>query len=171
MNNGAPNPSFTPTRPATFCSPHQKPNLRVMRRQNRAALGYGREHTHSILSMALREFSNEMRLYGACKWDPWTEIVLPAFIASMRASDIACARVDDGSADLGDVEEGSPQDLAIRADAQERFADVILQHKKLQQAEEKLENTSVANKRARKRVCAKVNRAKVSISMAIRRCP
>jgi hypothetical protein len=74
-----------------------------MRRQNRAALGYGREHTHSILSMALREFSNEMRLYGACKWDPCTEIVLPAFIASMRASDIACARVDDGSADLGDV--------------------------------------------------------------------
>ncbi len=68
-----------------------------MRRQNRAALGYGCEHTHSILSMALREFSNEMRLYGACKWDPWTEIVLPAFIASTRASDIACARVDDGS--------------------------------------------------------------------------
>ena len=74
-----------------------------MRRQNLAVLGYGREHAHSILSMALREFSNEMRLYGACKWDPWTEIVLPAFIASMRASDIACARVDDGSADLGDV--------------------------------------------------------------------
>src|SRR6201985_966336 len=37
----------------------------------------------------------------------------------------------DSAADLGDVEEGSPQDLAIRADAQERFADVILQHKKL----------------------------------------
>ena len=53
--------------------------------------------------MALREFSNEMRLYGACKWDPWTEIVLPAFIASMRASDIVCARVDDRSADLDDV--------------------------------------------------------------------
>ena len=77
----------------------------------------------------------------------------------------------DSAADLGDVEEGSPQDLAIRADAQERFADVIVQHKKLQQVEEKLENTAVANKRARKRLCAKVNRAKVSISMAIRRCP
>src|SRR5262249_15777472 len=47
-----------------FCSPYQKPSLLVMRRQNLAALGYGREHTHSILSMALREFSNEMRLYG-----------------------------------------------------------------------------------------------------------
>ena len=96
-------PSFAPTRARASCLPYQKPNLLVMRRQNRAALGYGCEHTHSILSMALREFSNEMRLYGACKWDPWTEIVLPAFIASTRASDIACARVDDGSADLGDV--------------------------------------------------------------------
>jgi hypothetical protein len=53
--------------------------------------------------MALREFSNEMRLYGACRWEPSTEIAPPAFIASMRASDIACARVDDGSADLGVV--------------------------------------------------------------------
>ena len=77
----------------------------------------------------------------------------------------------DSVADLGDVEEGSPQDLAIRTDAQERFADVSVQHKKLQQAEEKLENTPVANKRPRKRLCAKVNRAKVSISMSIRRCP
>ena len=83
--------------------PYQKPNLLVMRRQTLAALGYGREHTHSILSMALREFSNEMRLYGACRWDPSTEIMLPAFIASMSASDIACARVDNGSADLDDV--------------------------------------------------------------------
>ncbi len=67
----------------------------------------------------------------------------------------------DGVADLGDVEEGSPQDLAIRADASERFADVIVQQKKLQQMEEKLEATPVANKKPRKRICAKLNRAKV----------
>jgi RNA polymerase primary sigma factor len=77
----------------------------------------------------------------------------------------------DGVADLGDVEEGSPQDLAIRADASERFADVIVQQKKLQQMEEKLEATPVANKRPRKRICAKLNRAKVGTSIAIRRCP
>src|SRR5579871_3056816 len=77
----------------------------------------------------------------------------------------------DGVADLGDTEEGSPQDLAIRSDASERFADVIIQHKKLQQLEEKLETTPVANKRPRKKLCAKVNRAKVGASMAIRRCP
>src|SRR5262249_10821905 len=86
-----------------FCSPYQKPNLRVMRRQNLAALGYGREHAHSILSMALREFSNEMRLYGGCRGGPPTEIALPAFLSSVRDPDIACARVDNGSTDLDDV--------------------------------------------------------------------
>ena len=103
VNNGAPDCELPTDAGLAPFAHYQKPNLLVMRRQNLAALGYGREHTHSILSMALREFSNEMRLYGGCKWDPSTEIALPAFIASMRASDVACARVDNGSADLGDV--------------------------------------------------------------------
>ena len=77
----------------------------------------------------------------------------------------------DGVADLGDTEEGSPQDVAIRTDAAERFADVIVQHKKLQQLEEKLETSPIANKKPRKRLCAKLNRSKVATSIAIRRCP
>jgi hypothetical protein len=44
--------------------------LRVRFRQNRLTLGYGRSQTHSTRSMALREFSNEIRLYGACRWEP-----------------------------------------------------------------------------------------------------
>jgi hypothetical protein len=48
----------------------KKGRLRVRRRQNLAALGYGRAHAHSILSMALREFCNEIRLYGDCRWEP-----------------------------------------------------------------------------------------------------
>src|SRR5262249_23600028 len=103
MNNGARDRALPRARPRAFCSPYQKPSLLVTRRQNLAALGYGREHAHSILSMALREFSNEMRLYGGWRWDPPAAIAPPAFIASMRASDIACARVDNGSADLDDV--------------------------------------------------------------------
>src|SRR5579871_2021854 len=43
-------------------------------------------------------------------------------------------------ADLGDVEEGSPADLKIRADASKLFGEVIVLYKKLQQLEEKLEN-------------------------------
>src|SRR5262249_38062349 len=48
----------------------KKRRLRVRRRQNLAALGYGRAHAHSILSIALREFCNEIRLYGDWRWEP-----------------------------------------------------------------------------------------------------
>jgi len=74
-------------------------------------------------------------------------------------------------ADLGDVEEGSPADLKVRADAAKQFADVTLLHKKLVMLEEKVDATPIANKKPRKRLCAKLNRAKVETSLAIRRCP
>jgi len=74
-------------------------------------------------------------------------------------------------ADLGDVEEGTPADIKVRTDAAKQFADVSVLYKKLTQLEEKVEQTAVANKRARKRLCAKLNRAKVETSLAIRRCP
>jgi hypothetical protein len=48
--------------PAPLPNDQKKRRPRVRRRQNLAALGYGRAHAHSILSMALREFSNEIRL-------------------------------------------------------------------------------------------------------------
>ena len=73
--------------------------------------------------------------------------------------------------DLGDVEEGSPADLKVRAEAQKQFAEVIALYKKLTQLEEKLEATPVANKRPRKKLCGKVNRARVETSLAIRRIP
>jgi len=74
-------------------------------------------------------------------------------------------------ADLGDVEEGSPADLKVRADASKLFADVIVLHKKQQLLEEKVEATPLANKKPRKRLLGKFNRAKVETSLAIRRCP
>ena len=73
--------------------------------------------------------------------------------------------------DLGDVEEGTPADLEVRAEAARQFADVGLLHKKLQQLEDKVETTAVANKKPRKRLCARLNRAKVETSQAIRRVP
>src|SRR5258708_4845222 len=73
--------------------------------------------------------------------------------------------------DLGDVEEGSPADIKVRNDAAKHFADIIILHKKLNQLQEKVELTPVANKKPRKRLCARLNRAKVETSLAIRRCP
>jgi RNA polymerase primary sigma factor len=74
-------------------------------------------------------------------------------------------------ADLGDVEEGTPADVKVRAEAAKQFADVAILHKKQLQLEEKFQNTPVANKKPRRRVLAKLNRARVETSLAIRRCP
>src|SRR5262245_54059877 len=56
--------------PTLLPNDQKKRRLRVRRRQNLAAPGYGCAHAHSILSMALREFSNEIRLYGDWRWEP-----------------------------------------------------------------------------------------------------
>jgi RNA polymerase primary sigma factor len=77
----------------------------------------------------------------------------------------------EGVVDLGDVEEGTPADMKVRAEAQKQFSDVIVLSKKLQQLTDKVEATPVANKRPRKRLNAKLNRAKVETSLAIRRIP
>ena len=74
-------------------------------------------------------------------------------------------------ADLGDVEEGTPADLEVRADAIRQFSDVGLLHKKLQTLVDKVETTAIVNKKSRKRLCARLNRAKVETSQAIRRVP
>jgi RNA polymerase primary sigma factor len=73
--------------------------------------------------------------------------------------------------DLGDVEEGTPADVKMRAEAARLFSDVVALYHKLQQLEEKVEATPIANKKPRKRLCAKLNRAKVETSLAIRRVP
>jgi RNA polymerase primary sigma factor len=74
-------------------------------------------------------------------------------------------------ADLGDVEEGSPADLKVRAEAAKQFADVIILYKKLQQLQDKVDSTPASNKKPRKRLCARLDRAKVETSLAIRRVP
>jgi RNA polymerase primary sigma factor len=74
-------------------------------------------------------------------------------------------------ADLGDVEEGTPDDLKVRADATNQFNDVAVLYKKLQQLEDRVATTPLANKKPRKRLMLKLSRAKVETSMAIRRVP
>ena len=77
----------------------------------------------------------------------------------------------DNVVDLGDVEEGSPQDEKRRADVKQYFADVVALHRKRQQLAEKLEALPLANKKARKKCVGKLGRAKVETSQAIRRIP
>jgi RNA polymerase primary sigma factor len=74
-------------------------------------------------------------------------------------------------ADLGDVEEGTPADIKVRTDAARQFADVGVLYRKLEQLEARVEATPITNKKPRKRLTGKLNRAKVETSMAIRRVP
>jgi RNA polymerase primary sigma factor len=77
----------------------------------------------------------------------------------------------DSLVDLGDLEEGTPADLKRRAELQKYFTDVFLLHKKVQQLTDKVEATPVSNRKQRKRVCSRLNRGKVELSLAIRRIP
>ena len=77
----------------------------------------------------------------------------------------------EGVADLGDVEEGTPADVKVRTDAVKQFNDVAVFYRKLQQLEDKVAVTPTANKKPRKRLLAKLSRAKVETSIAIRHVP
>src|SRR5262249_22756396 len=82
---------------------HQKNMPFLMRLQRLAALGWCKPaQVCSICSIALREFSKEMRLFGGLRSVPSTETALPAFIASMRSAGNASARVENSSSDLGE---------------------------------------------------------------------
>ena len=74
-------------------------------------------------------------------------------------------------ADLGDVEKGTPADIQVRIDAAKQFADVEILHRKIEQLEARFEATPITNEKPRKRLVGRLNRAKVEISMAIRRVP
>jgi len=77
----------------------------------------------------------------------------------------------DNLVDLGDPEESTLTDTKRRGELKQLFADVVVLHKQQQQIGEKLEATALSNKRVRRRLCSKLNRAKVETSQAIRRVP
>jgi RNA polymerase primary sigma factor len=77
----------------------------------------------------------------------------------------------DGLVDLGDLEEGTLADTKRRGELKQLFADVVVLHKKQEQAQEKFDATGLSNKRARRRQCSKLNRTKVETSLSIRKIP
>jgi RNA polymerase primary sigma factor len=77
----------------------------------------------------------------------------------------------DNVVDLGDLEEGTLADTKRRNELRQLFTDVSLLHKKQEQLQEKVEATPLSNKRLRRKLCSKLNRAKVETSLAIRKNP
>jgi RNA polymerase primary sigma factor len=77
----------------------------------------------------------------------------------------------DDVVDIGDVEEGTPQDLEKRSDLLKLFSELITHYRKLQQLTDKLETVPLAMKRQRKRLCNRLNRTRIEVSLGIRRIP
>src|SRR5712691_5835284 len=77
----------------------------------------------------------------------------------------------DNFVDLGDAEEGSPADTKKQAEVRNEFAEIIALQRKQQQLADKLEDVPLSNKKLRRRWQGKLNRAKVEMSLAIRRLP
>jgi RNA polymerase primary sigma factor len=77
----------------------------------------------------------------------------------------------DNLVDLGDLEEGMLAYRKRRGELIQLFADAVVLRKKQHQLEEKLEATALSNERVRRRLCSKLNRAKVETSLAIRKIP
>src|SRR6202167_1497261 len=164
---------FDPEAEADFLHPHQQPveesiytddPVRVYLREMGAVPLLTRE---GEVDLARRMERGKLRMQKAISRSALVQGVVVELSDQLKKGAVELDHV----ADLGDTEEGSPQDLHIRATASKCFADVGILHKKLQQLEEKLETVSVANKKPRKKLCNKVNRAKVETSLAIRRCP
>src|ERR1700749_2270717 len=164
---------FDPEAEADFLHPHQQPveesistddPVRVYLREMGAVPLLTRE---GEVDLARRMERGKLRMQKAISRSALVQRVVVDVAENLKKGVVELESV----ADLGDVEEGTPADLKIRQDAAKLFGDVGLLQKKLQQLEDKIEATQIANKRPRRRLCGKRDRAKVELSQSIRRCP
>jgi RNA polymerase primary sigma factor len=119
------------------------------------------------VDLARRMERGKLRMQKAISRSALVQRVVVDLAEQVRRAAIELESVTD----LGDVEEGSPADLKIRGDVQQQFLEIIARYKKLGQLEDRLEATPPGNKKTRKRLCGRLNRAKVDTSLAIRQVP
>jgi RNA polymerase primary sigma factor len=120
------------------------------------------------VDLARRMERGKLRMQRAISRSALVQLVVVDIAEQIRKE---AADLDD-LVDLGgDLEEGTPADAKRRADVKQMFADVITGHKKLQALEAKLETVPLSSKKPRKRLCNRINRAKVEVSLAMRKIP
>jgi RNA polymerase primary sigma factor len=119
------------------------------------------------VDLARRMERGKLRMQKAISRSPLVQLVVVELAKQLKKG----AEEIDNLVDLGDREESTLADTKRRGELKQLFADVVVRHKKQQKIEEKLEATALSNKRVRRRLCSKLNRAKVETSLAIRRVP
>ncbi|MBK9166464.1 MAG: RNA polymerase sigma factor RpoD [Bryobacterales bacterium] len=119
------------------------------------------------VDLARRMERGKLRMQKAISRSALVQLVVLELADQIKHGTIELESVTD----LGDIEEGSTADAKRRAEVKQAFADVVALHKKQQQLAEKYSGTQASNKKGRKRISGKYARAKVEISLAIRRVP
>jgi RNA polymerase primary sigma factor len=119
------------------------------------------------VDLARRMERGKLRMQKAISRSPLVQLAVLDLADQIRKGTLEL----DVVVDVGDIEEGTPADLKRRADLQKLFVDVIGLSRKVTQVAEKLEITPVANKKAKKRLSGRLARAKVEVSLGIRRIP
>src|SRR6266571_1977997 len=119
------------------------------------------------VDLARRMERGKLRMQKAISRSALVQLVVLDLAEQLRRG----AEELDNVVDLGDAEEGTVADTKRRGELRQYFADVTTLHKKHLQLGEKLEAMPLSNKKPRKRLTAKVCRAKVETSQSIRRIP
>jgi RNA polymerase primary sigma factor len=119
------------------------------------------------VDLARRMERGKLRMQKAISLSALVQLVVVELAEQLKKG----AEEIDNPVDLGDLEEGKLADTKRRGELKQLFADVVVLHKKQQQIGEKLEATALRTKRVRRRLCSKLNRAKVETSLAIRKIP
>jgi RNA polymerase primary sigma factor len=120
------------------------------------------------VDLARRMERGKLRMQKAISRSALVQLVVVGLSEQLKKD---AAELDDIIDLGGEIEEGTAADEKRRADARQLFADIVTLHKKLQQLAEKLETVPVTNKKVRRRCQAKLARAKVETSLAIRKVP
>jgi len=119
------------------------------------------------VDLARRMERGKLRMQKAISRSALVERVVVELAEQLKKGD---AEIDD-VVEIGDVEEGTPQDLKKRADLLKLFTDLIVVYRKMQVLSDKVEAMPVNLKKQRKRSLSKLNRAKVQVSQGIRVIP
>jgi RNA polymerase primary sigma factor len=114
------------------------------------------------LDLAHRMERGKLRMQKALSRSTLVQLVVVELAEQLRKG---IQEIDN----LVDLEEGTLAYTKRRGELKQLFADVVVLHEKQRQIGEKLEAIALSNKRARRRLCSTLNRAKVETSLAIRK--
>jgi RNA polymerase primary sigma factor len=119
------------------------------------------------VSLARKMERGKIRSQKAISRSPLIEILVCEYAEQIRKG---AADLDD-IADLGDVEDGTPAEEKKRKQVLELFNNLLTTSRKKQAAEAKYEEAPLSNKKLKKKMLGKLNRARVEFSLAMRAVP